>query len=172
MHLRIAHVLHKLSNVDDALQYVERGSAIVRRVLEAHSDNPGYRRYFALLEMEWGDLCQRQGDVEGTLVHWSIARPVAERLAAEDPTNAEWQRDFAVILSRLAFLMRTPNEVEAALAVLRNGNFGVWERELRETRAQMEQLARTTGNGGRTVAPVAAGWGWVARALSRWNTRR
>lgn len=169
MHLRIGYVLHKLFNVDAALQYVQRGSEIMRRVLDVHGENPGYRRHFALLEMEWGDLCQLQKDDEGAVVHWSAARVLAERLAAEDPTNAEWQRDFAIIVGRLALMRRTPKDVEAALAVLRNGNFGVWQQELRETRAQIEQLALTIGGaaGKTTVAPESVPRNWLARALSR-----
>ena len=140
MHLRIGSV-QQLLNVDAALQYVQRGIVIMRRILDVHGDNPGYRRYFAVLEMEWGDLHQLQGHDEEAVVHWRAARAEAERLAAEDPANAEWQRDLAVIVARLAFMLRTPEVVEAALGVLRNGNFGVWERELRETRAAIEQLA-------------------------------
>jgi hypothetical protein len=45
---------------------------------------------------------QAQGDLAGALVAYDAACAIAERLAASDPGNAEWQRDLIVSIVKLA----------------------------------------------------------------------
>ncbi len=69
--LRTARALRASGESAAALQYVQRGSAaarqrgsaaarrgsaIMHRVVEMHDDKPHYWQYFALFELEWGDL--------------------------------------------------------------------------------------------------------------------
>ena len=93
MHLRTARALRASGESAAALQYVQRGSAIMHRVVEMHDDKPHYWRYFALFELEWGDLCRQQCDMEEATAHLGTARAVFERLVAHDPSNVEWQAD-------------------------------------------------------------------------------
>ena len=113
MHLRTARALRASGESAAALQYVQRGSAIMHRVVEMHDDKPHYWRYFALFELEWGDLCRQQCDMEEATAHLGTARAVFERLVAHDPSNVEWQADLAATLSSIARTSETPRPDEA-----------------------------------------------------------
>jgi hypothetical protein len=48
-------------------------------------------------------------------------RPSAEKLAAQDPGNAGWQRDLAISYGRIALIDARQGERERALAAFREG---------------------------------------------------
>ena len=58
-----------------------------------------------------------QADLPGALQAYTEAMNIADRLAAADPGNAQWQRDLIVSHWRLADLLeRTPERTAAAAA--------------------------------------------------------
>jgi hypothetical protein len=52
-----------------------------------------------------GDVRQAQGNLAGTLAAYEAARAIAERLAASDSGNAEWQRDLIVSHWKIATVL-------------------------------------------------------------------
>ena len=51
-----------------------------------------------------GDLAAAAGDLAGAGEHYRAGLAIAERLAAADPTNTEWQRDLSISRERLGDL--------------------------------------------------------------------
>ena len=61
------------------------------------------------------------GDKAGAAQSWRADLALAERLAATDPQNAEWQRDVMVSCWTLAELGSTAGPVETRRALLQKG---------------------------------------------------
>ena len=69
--------------------------------------------------MSWeklGDVRQAQGDLAGALAAYEARHAIAERLAASDPGNAEWQRDLVVSHWRIAAVLEELPERRAEAA--------------------------------------------------------
>jgi hypothetical protein len=63
-----------------------------------------------------GNVRQAQGDLAGALAAYEAARAIAERLAASDPGNAEWQRDLIVSNVKLAETRAASGDGQGAAA--------------------------------------------------------
>ena len=55
-----------------------------------------------------------QGDLGGARASYERSRKIAEKLAAGDPTNAEWQRDLSVSLEKLGNVQLTQGDLATA----------------------------------------------------------
>jgi len=64
-------------------------------------DSAPWQREGAVLWNRKGDLARATGDLAGARDAYQAALAIAQRLAAADPTNAEWQYDLAISLDRL-----------------------------------------------------------------------
>ena len=74
--------------------------------------------------MSWnklGDVRVAQGDLGGALAAFEAGLAIAERLAAADPANAEWQRDLSVSWDRLGDVRVAQGDLGGALAAFEAG---------------------------------------------------
>jgi tetratricopeptide (TPR) repeat protein len=62
-----------------------------------------------------GDVLVTQGKLDEALKAYRDRRVIAERLAAADPSNAEWQRDLAVSHAKLASVYEKQGRIADAL---------------------------------------------------------
>jgi tetratricopeptide (TPR) repeat protein len=67
-----------------------------------------------------GDVLRAQGDPGGALAAYQDAFPIAKRLAGSDPSIASWQRNLAVIQSKLGDVLRARGDLGGALAAYRD----------------------------------------------------
>ena len=73
------------------------------------------QRDLSVLLDKLGDLAVAQGDLAGALRSFTESKTIAERLAASDPANAEWQMDLATSWNRLGDLAGQQRQVEEEL---------------------------------------------------------
>ena len=66
-----------------------------------------------------GDIHRAQGDLPAAGVSYRAALAIAERLAAADPANAQWQRDLSVSHTRLGDIDIAQGDLQAADASYR-----------------------------------------------------
>jgi tetratricopeptide (TPR) repeat protein len=62
-----------------------------------------------------GDVRIARGDLAGAVAAYEAALAVAEKLAAQDPSNSEWQRDLSVSFDRIGDVQSARGNLEAAL---------------------------------------------------------
>ena len=68
--------------------------------------------------VRFGDVRISQGDLAGALSAYEAAIAIAEKLAAGDPSNREWQRDLIVIHVKLSEASGAPvKHLEKALVI-------------------------------------------------------
>ena len=89
-----------------------------------------------------GGLQLAQGDITGAVQSYHDSLTIRDRLAQSDSNNAGWQHDLAATCAKLAVVYRRANNVENALAALRQAkaimiqllkllpNNADWKREL------------------------------------------
>jgi len=63
-----------------------------------------------------GDVRRAQGDLAGALDAYAADLAIADKLAAADPGNAEWQRDLSVSWERIGDVRRAHGDLAGALA--------------------------------------------------------
>jgi len=68
-----------------------------------------------------GDVQRAQGDLAAALASYRASLAIAERLAAADPGNAQWQRDLALSHGRVAMALARQGKGEEARAGLEAG---------------------------------------------------
>ena len=99
-----------------------------------------------------GDVLAAQGNLPGALAAFQASLGIRERLAAQDPGNAGWQRDLSFVLTRLAeFHERQGGRSEALrlaeaglavaerLAALDRSNV-TWQRDVTVSRSLVARL--------------------------------
>ena len=99
-----------------------------------------------------GDVLREQGDLAGAQAAYGKSLEVIRRLAGADPSNAGWQRDLSVSLTKMAqFHERRRERAEALrfaeesltidehLAALDRSN-AIWQRDVAVSRALVTRL--------------------------------
>jgi tetratricopeptide (TPR) repeat protein len=69
--------------------------------------------------LKLGDVLSAQGDLGGALAAYREALAIAQRLAAADPSNTEWQRDLSVSHNKLGDVLSAQGDLGGALAAYR-----------------------------------------------------
>jgi tetratricopeptide (TPR) repeat protein len=76
-------------------RYIAASEAMARRTINAEHDF-GRQRDLSVSHNKIGDVRRALGDLAGALESYEADLAIAERLAAADPGNSEWQRDLSV----------------------------------------------------------------------------
>jgi tetratricopeptide (TPR) repeat protein len=63
-----------------------------------------------------GDIVFTRGDLEGALKSYRKRHDIAERLAASDPSNAQWQRDLSVGYEKIGDVQRARRDLPTTLS--------------------------------------------------------
>ena len=126
-----------------------------------------------------------RGNLEAALKAYQDGLAIREKLAAQDPSNTEWQRDLSVSFDRIGDVQSAQGNLEAALQAYQDGlamaeklaaqdrsNAG-WQRDLivsmsssprwRSSMAGWRTLRRHYGAAARRRDGVAGGWSARAR---------
>jgi tetratricopeptide (TPR) repeat protein len=85
------------------------------------ADRTGNERDQGLVQLRLGDVRMPQGDLTGALEAYGKSFAIAEKLAAQDPSNSEWQRDLSVSFERIGDVQSARGDLEAALKAYRDG---------------------------------------------------
>jgi tetratricopeptide (TPR) repeat protein len=96
-----------LSAFDDALGHTSR--------LPAHGDRSRWLTLERSIRISIGDVLQRQGDLTGATDPYRAGMAIAERLAASDRDNADWQRDLPFSHATLGDVLTEADDRKAAL---------------------------------------------------------
>ena len=99
-----------------------------------------------------GDVLREQGDLAGAQAAYGKTLEVRRRLAEADPSNAGWQRDLSLSLTRLARVHERRGEraealrfaeesltIDEHLAALDRSN-AIWQRDVAVSRALVTRL--------------------------------
>ncbi len=73
------------------------------------------RREIMVADIRIGNVLGAQGKLDEALTRYRDALAVAERLAASDPTNTEWQRDVSVSFNKIGDMLRAQGKLDEAL---------------------------------------------------------
>jgi tetratricopeptide (TPR) repeat protein len=76
-------------------------------------------RLSSVSQIKLGDVLLAQGDRDGALAAYRKALEISERLAEQDPQNADWQRFLLVSHNRLGNVLLAQGDGAGALAALR-----------------------------------------------------
>ncbi|MFM7688410.1 MAG: tetratricopeptide repeat protein, partial [Alphaproteobacteria bacterium] len=68
-----------------------------------------------------GDILRAQGNLAGALAAYQRGMDIAERLAASDPSNTEWQRDLSVSHEKIGEILQAQGDLAGALAAYQRG---------------------------------------------------
>ena len=93
---------------------VSEGHAFMQEANAAHIPFRDERQRSRWLE-SCGNLAVAQGDLAGAMRHFTESKTIRERLAASDPTNAQWQRALSVSLNNLGDLAVAQGDLTGAL---------------------------------------------------------
>ena len=115
-----------------------------------------------------GDVLLAQGNAAGALRKFRASLAIAERLAAQDPTNAEWQRDLSVSHSKVGDVLLAQGDAAGALREYRADlaiaerlaaqdptNAG-WQRDLAVSHYKLAMFARQNGKESESTAELRA----------------
>ena len=83
---------------------------------EAAARRRGEERNVSVSHNRIGDVKRAQGDLPGALAAYTDAMAIAERLAARDPANSEWQRDMWVSHVNIGGVKVAQGDLPGALA--------------------------------------------------------
>jgi tetratricopeptide (TPR) repeat protein len=99
-----------------------------------------------------GGVLQAQGKLEAAQAAFAEYLAISQRLAEQDPSNADWQRELAVAHSRVGDVLQAQGKLDsalsaftAALAISRrlleqDPSNTIWQRDLASTHSQMGEL--------------------------------
>ena len=73
----------------------------------------------SVLHNEFGDVLMAEGQLQDARSEFAASLAIAERLAAAEPGNAEWQRDLSVSHERLGDLAEQAGDLAEAIACYR-----------------------------------------------------
>ena len=138
------------------LELVSRSLDAVALWLDAlppkESAEPSWLHHHCVLTVDRGDLLQAQGDLSGALAAYRESLALSRRLAEADPSNAVWQRDLSVSLTKLAQFFERIGDRAAAhdhaveslaiderLSALDPSN-AVWQKDVAITRTLVARL--------------------------------
>jgi tetratricopeptide (TPR) repeat protein len=160
-----------LGSLDVSRGAVRSAAAWLESLREKSRQTPRVLRDSAVAHFVAGDLARAAGDAAEAREQYVTGLQIAERLAATDPTNAEWQRDLSISHDRLGDLARAAGDVAGARAAYTAGqqiaerlaatdptNAG-WQRDLSISHNRLGDLARASGDVGGARAAYAAGRG-------------
>ncbi|MEL6817481.1 MAG: hypothetical protein AAFP80_02395 [Pseudomonadota bacterium] len=100
-------------NLSAALAEYEEGKAVAERT--------GNERDLSVSHNKIGDMEVARGDAESALAAYQAGLVIAEKLAAQDPTNTEWQRDLSVSHNKIGDMEVARGDAESALAAYQAG---------------------------------------------------
>jgi tetratricopeptide (TPR) repeat protein len=112
--------LYRLAAIRYRHQSLELTTAQVRAALEEYPRT----------ETDWrvgqgqdllGDVLRDQGDLPAALAAYQAGRSIRERLVAQDPGHARWQRDLSVAQHKVGDVLRDQGDLPGALAAYRAG---------------------------------------------------
>src|SRR2546422_5633229 len=70
---------------------------------------------------ELGNLRRNRGDLSGALAAYEEGRAIAERLAALDAGNTQWQHDLSISHDRIGDVRQAQGDLKGALAAYEEG---------------------------------------------------
>jgi tetratricopeptide (TPR) repeat protein/energy-coupling factor transporter ATP-binding protein EcfA2 len=79
------------------------------------SDSPGGEQRRAAHLINQGDSLEAQGNLAGALQRYRQSLDLRRKLAAQDPRNAEWQRDLSVSLNKVGDAQKAQDDLAGAL---------------------------------------------------------
>jgi tetratricopeptide (TPR) repeat protein len=101
-------------------------SAINGRIRKYYEDHPpeagdldALRERSVALNQQ-GDILGAQGDLAGALTSYRDSLAIRDKLAKQDPGNAEWQRDLSVSYDRVGDVQRAQGDLAGALTSYRD----------------------------------------------------
>ena len=100
---------------------LQRGRVLDARAVLADIGDPGslHPSRAAWVRTFAGDAAVAYGDLAAALAAYRASLAIAERLAAADPSNAEWQRDLSVSHDKLGDVLVAQGQLADALAAYR-----------------------------------------------------
>ena len=116
-----------------------------------------------------GDVLRGQGDAPAALAEYRKGMAIAERLAASDPGQAEWQRDLSISHNKIGDVLRGQGEAPAALAEYRKGmairerlaasdpGQAEWQRDLYVSHVKIGDVLRGQGDAPAALAEYRKG---------------
>ena len=116
------------ATLDEAFGHLKAAEAVAQRLLKAEPDVPRSQRDLSASYSKIGDVQSAQGDLPAALSSYKEDLQIAQKLAARDPGNAQWQTDLVISFWKLAVVLEqqgTPQKREAgakyqrALEILR-----------------------------------------------------
>lgn len=123
--LRELRINSRLTNSRPVITWTEANAdtlaeAVVaaRKRAESLPDDVPAARALSIQLDRWGDSCMARGDSPGAIAAYNEALKIGQRLATQDPHNAQWQRDLSVSHMRLGSLLAEQNQRTEALAFL------------------------------------------------------
>ncbi len=106
--------------------------------------------------MSWnkiGDVRRAQGDLAGALSAYADGLEIAQKLAARDPSQTEWQRDLSVSWNKIGDVRRAQGDLsgarkhyERALEIIeplakKDPSNAQWRSDLEWVRARLDENA-------------------------------
>jgi tetratricopeptide (TPR) repeat protein len=116
-----------------------------------------------------GDLYRTQGRSTEARDAYQRSMDIAERLAASDPSNAEWQRDLSVSHNKIGEILQAQGNLAEALAAYQRGmdiaerlaasdpSNAVWQRDLSVSHDRIGDILRAQGNLAEALAAYQRG---------------
>jgi tetratricopeptide (TPR) repeat protein len=120
---------------------------------EAAARRIGDERDLSVSHDRIGNVKLSQGDLPGALAAYTASTAIAERLAARDPANSDWQRDLSVSHNRIGDVKVSQGDLPGALAAYtedmaiaerlaaRDPDNSDWQRDLIVSRAKVARVA-------------------------------
>jgi serine/threonine protein kinase len=103
--LRVANIQSQLGQLEEATRNYRQALAVFDSLAGEFPDVPSYRQYLARCHSDMADEAEKGGELNSAQEyeeHQWQAIALLERLAAEDPAQADYQRDLAEGYLRLA----------------------------------------------------------------------
>jgi len=123
------------------------------------TQEPYWLRERSVLTQSQGNVLREQGDLAGALDAFRQSLAVRQRLAAADPSNADWQRDLSWSLSTIAAICEQQGSslealrlaieslrIDERLAALDPSKV-TWQKDVAFSRALVDRLRTTPGQG-------------------------
>ncbi|MEO1748743.1 MAG: tetratricopeptide repeat protein, partial [Pseudomonadota bacterium] len=146
----IGDIRKSRGNLVAALAEYEKGKAIAERT--------GKERDLSVSHNRIGDVERARGNTEAALAAYQAELVIVKELAAQDPTNSEWQRDLSVSHERIGDVKASRGNDVAALAAFKdslvireklavqNPTNNEWQRDLSVSHNKIGDVERARGN--------------------------
>jgi len=135
----------------------------------AAAEGAGSERDVGVTYHELGLVRQARGDLAEALAAYQRYRELAEKLAAQDPNNTDWQRDLSVSFERIGNVQSARGDLDAALKAYQDSHAiaqklaaqdrsnSTWQRDLSISFNKIGDVQRARGNLDAALKPYQDG---------------